>query len=93
MVLKAVRWETEKVGRLILNESVIQNGRVLRRDSLRLKKQKERNGIRFVALLSTDFDAYDGYSGYVCPSCGGTERTSCCECAACGMKRMTESVW
>jgi DNA-directed RNA polymerase subunit RPC12/RpoP len=43
--------------------------------------------VRYVSLLTTDFDACDGYTGYVCPFCGHTERTSGCECASCGVRR------
>ena len=88
MVHKAVLWETPSLGRKILDETILPGGNVVRRESLRIRKQPASNGIRFVALLTTDFDAYNGFSGYVCPSCGGTERTSGCECAACGMKKL-----
>jgi hypothetical protein len=87
MVLKAVQWETETLGRRVLDETVIHNGQVLRRESLRIKKLEAGHGVRFVALLNVEFDAYDGFSGYVCPFCGGTERTNCCECANCGVRR------
>jgi hypothetical protein len=87
MVHKAVVWETENLGRKILNETVLEGGQVLQTKSLRVSKQPTGNGIRFVALLTTDFDAFDGFAGFVCPFCGGTERTNCCQCANCGMRR------
>lgn len=87
MVHKAVTWETESLGRKILTETVMDGGQVLRTQSLRVRKQPTSNGIRFVALLTTDFDAYDGFTGFVCPFCGSTERTNCCQCAHCGVTK------
>jgi hypothetical protein len=85
MVHKAVKWETESLGRRILTETVMDGGQVLRTQSLRVRKHPTSNGIRFVALLTTDFDAYDGYIGFVCPHCGSTKRTNYCQCANCGV--------
>lgn len=87
MSLKAVKWETAEMGRQVLDETVVHGGKVLRRESLRIRKKSEPRGFRFVALLSTEFEAYGEYTGYVCPFCGSTERTSCCECANCGVRR------
>lgn len=88
MVLKSVKWESEDLGRKILEETLIHDGKVLQRESLRVKRQVDGiSPVRFIALLTTDFDATDGFTGFVCPFCGGTERTSSCECAICGVRR------
>jgi len=84
---KTVKWETETLGRKILSEELVADGRILKRRALRVKRDDSGIHVRFVSLLTTDFDACDGYTGFVCPFCGHTERTSACECASCGVKR------
>jgi len=87
MALKNVKWENETLGRQILSTEIVGEGRVLKRRSLRIRREPEGINVRYVSLLTTDFDACDGYTGYVCPFCGHTERTSGCECASCGVRR------